>query len=126
MFDIAFCHPHFPARVRDGMENEMNLLKKAWYEKIKRFGRVLHEFAIAVKLFPMPLSILGGWHPDSNRAMRSIALNIASRTLNSLEYANQTLFQSHAALLVATNAVCVISCFDFLIWEEHRNVLNIY
>ena len=38
----------------------MNLLKKAWDEKIRRFGRVLHESAAAVKLFPMPLSTLGG------------------------------------------------------------------
>ena len=55
----------------------MNLLKKAWDEKIRRFGRILHESATAVKLFPMPLSTRGGWHPDSYRATRSIAVNIA-------------------------------------------------
>ena len=77
MFDIGFCHPRSPARVRDGMENAMNLLKKAWDEKIRRFGRILHESATAVKLFPMPLSTRGGWHPDSYRATRSIAVNIA-------------------------------------------------
>ena len=38
----------------------MNLLKKAWDEEIRIFGRVLHESAMAGKLFPMPLSILGG------------------------------------------------------------------
>ena len=70
------------------------------------------EAAQAMKLFPMPLSTLGGWRPDSNRAMRSIAVNIASRTLNSLEYASETLFQRLAALLVANNAVCLISGFD--------------
>ena len=86
MFDITFCHPHSPARVRNGMENALNLHKKAWDEKIRRFVRVLHESASAVKLFPMPVSTLGGWHPDSHRAMRSIAVIIASRTLNSLEY----------------------------------------
>ena len=64
MFDISFCHPHYPIRVRDGMENAPNLLQKAWDEKIRRFGRVLHEYALAVKPFPMPVSILGGWHPD--------------------------------------------------------------
>ena len=31
-FDITFCHPPSPARVRDGMENSLNLLKKAWDE----------------------------------------------------------------------------------------------
>ena len=63
----------------------------------------------------VPLPTLGGWHPDSHRAMMSIAVNIASRTLNSLEYARQTLFQRHAALLVANNAVCLISGFDLRI-----------
>ena len=115
MFDITFCHPLSPARVRDGMENALNLLKEAWDEKIGRFGRVLHKYATAVKLFPMPLSTLGRWHPDAHRAMRSIAANIASRTLNSLEYASQTLFQRHAALLVANNTVFLITGFDLRI-----------
>ena len=97
------------------MGNAMNLVKKAWDEKIGRFGRVLHESATAVKLLPMPLSTLGGWHPDSDRAMRSIAVKIVSRTLNSPEYASQNLFQRHASLVVANNAVCLISGFDLRI-----------
>ena len=77
---------------------------------------VLHESATAVKLlFPMSLSTLGGWHPDSHRALRSVAINIASRTLNSLEYASQTLFLRHAALLASNNAVCLITDFDLRI-----------
>ena len=84
MFDITFCHPPSLARVRDGVGSALNILKKAWDEKIRRFGRVLHELATAVKLFPMSLSTPGGCHPDSLRAMRSIAVNIASRTLSSL------------------------------------------
>ena len=111
MFDITFFHPLSPARVRDGMENALNLLKKAWDEKIWRFGRVLHESATSVKLFSIPPSTLGGWQPDSYRAMTSIAVKIASRTLDFLEYASQTLFQRHAALLVANTAVCLISGF---------------
>ena len=97
------------------MENAINIFKKAWDEMIRRFGRVLHESATAVKLFPMPVSTLGGWHPDSHRAMKSIAVNIASRTLNSLEYASQTLLQRHAALLADNNAVCLISGFNLWI-----------
>ena len=115
MLDLTFCHPLSPARVRNGRENAPNLLKKAWDEKIRRFGRVLRESTTAVKLFPTPLLTLGAWHPDSHRAMRSIAVNIASRTLNSLEYAGQTLFRRHAALLVANIAVCLISGFDLRI-----------
>ena len=44
-----------------------------------------------------------------------IAVNIALRTLNSLHYAQSTLFQGHAALLVANNAVCLTSGFDFVV-----------
>ena len=115
MFDITFCHPLSPARVQDGMDNALNLLKKAWDEEIRRFGRVLHESATAVKLFPSPISTLGGWHSDSHRAMRSIAVKIASRTLNSLGYASQAMFQRNAAFLVANNAVCFISGLDLRI-----------
>ena len=43
----------------------------------------------------------------------AIAVNIASRTLSSLHYARATLFQRHAALLVANNAVCLMSGFNF-------------
>ena len=59
MIGITICHPLSPARVRDGLENAMNLLTKAWDEAIRRFGRVLHESATAVKLLPTPLSTLG-------------------------------------------------------------------
>ena len=50
--------------------------------------------------------------------------HIASRTLNSLEYVSQTLFQRHAALLVTNNAVCLISGFDLRMWDGHRNVVQ--
>ena len=113
MFDITIFHPLSPARIRDGLENPLTLQKNAWDEKIKRFRRVLHASTTAAKLFPMPISILGGWHPDAHRAMGTIAGNIASRTLSSLHYARATLFQGHAPLLVANNAVCLMSGFDF-------------
>ena len=106
--NITFRHPLSLAQVRDVTENALNLLKKAWDEKVRRFDRVLHDSATAVKLFPMSLSTLGGRHTDLHREMRSIAVNIASRTLNSLEYASQTLFQRHAALLVSNTTVCLI------------------
>ena len=69
MFDITFFHPLSPARVRDGMENALNLFKKARDEKIRRFRRVLHESATAVKLFPMPSVNPGrptSWFTSSN------------------------------------------------------------
>ena len=113
MFDITICHPFSLARIRDGLENPFTLLKNTWYEKIRRFRRVLHASARAAKLFPMPNSTLGGWHRDAHRAMGNIAVNIASRTLSSLHYARATLFQRHAALLAADNAICLMFSFDF-------------
>ena len=113
MFYITICHPLSPARIRDGLENPLNLLKNAWDEKIRRFRRVLHASATAAKLFPMPISTLGGWHPDAHRAMGAIAVNIAPRTLSSLHYARATVFQRHAAILGANNVVCLMPGFYF-------------
>ena len=97
IFDIKFCHPLSRPRVRDGVDNAMNLVQTACDKKIKRFGRFLHESIAFVKLFPMHQSTPGDWYPDSHRAMRSIAINIAPRTLNSLEYVGQALFESTTA-----------------------------
>ena len=96
-------------------DNALSFLKKAWHGKVRRFGRVLHESSTSVKLFPVPPSSLERWHPDSHRAMGSVAVNIDSRALSSAHYARSTMFQRHAALLVASNAECLISGFDFQI-----------
>ena len=61
----------------------------------------------------MPISTHEGWHPDAHRAMGTIAVNIAWRTLSSLHYARETLFQCHTTLVVANNAVSLMSGFDF-------------
>ena len=92
MFDITICRPLSPARIRDGLENPLTLLKHAWDEKIIGFRRVLHTSATAAKLFPMPMSNLGGWHPDAHPSMGNIAVNFTSRTLLSLHYARATLY----------------------------------
>ena len=101
MFDKTICHPLSPARIRDGLEYPLNLLKNAWAS------------ATAAKLFPMPISTPGGRHPDAHLAMGTIAVNTALRTLSSLQYARATLFQRHVALHMANNAVCLMSGFDF-------------
>ena len=113
MFEITICHPLYPARIRDGLENPLSLLKNTWDETIRRFRRFLHASATAAKLFSMPISTLGGWHPDAHRAMGTIAVNIAWRTLSSLHYARAKFFQRHAALLAVNNAVRLMSGFDF-------------
>ena len=113
MFDITTCHPLSRARIRDGLENPLTLLKNAWDEKVRRLQIVLHASAAAAKLFPMPISTLGGWHPDAHRAVGTFAVGITSSALSSLHYARATLFQGHATLLVANNTVCLMSGFDF-------------
>ena len=62
--DGIICHPLSPARIRDGVENALSPLKKAWDENARGFGKVLHEYSASMKLFPMPLSSLGEGHPD--------------------------------------------------------------
>ena len=113
MFDTTICNPLSPARIRGGLENPLTLLKNAWGENIRRFRRVLHASATAAKLFPVPISTIGSWHPDAHRATRTIAVNIDSRIFGLLHYARATLFQRHTVLLVASNAVCLMSGFDF-------------
>ena len=83
--------------------------------KVKRFGRVIRDSVTTVKLFAMPQSSLGGLHPDSHRAMGSIAANIVSRALPSVDYVWSTMVQRHAAPLVASSTECLISGFDFQI-----------
>ena len=126
MFNIAICHPLSPAQIRDGMDNGLSLLKTAWDEKVRKFGRVRLEFATSVKFFPMPLSGLGRWHPDSHPTMGSIAVNNASRALSSFDYAWNTMFPWHAALLIASNAACLISGFDFQIWRQRQKRTPLY
>ena len=71
-------------------------------------------FSSPITLTTSAPSTVGGWHPDSQRAMRSIADNIASRTLNSQEYVCQPFFQRHAVLVVENDAVCLIFGFNLL------------
>ena len=58
--------------------------------------------------------------------MGSIAVKIASKTLKSLEYDSQTLFQKHGGPLVANKTICVFFGFDFRVWDGHRNACNVY
>ena len=77
MFEVTISYPPSPARIRDGLKKPMTLQKNAGNEKIRRYRRVLHASATAVKLSPMPISALGGWHSDALRAMGTIEVNIA-------------------------------------------------
>ena len=60
-------------------------------------------------LLLVPRSTVGGWHPDSPRALCPVANTIdADFPLLALLRA---VFQRHAALLVTDNALCLMSGF---------------
>ena len=109
LFDITFCHPLTPARIRDSVQNPLSILKAAWSAKSARQASVLETYVTTVHLSPVPISTLGGWHPDSYREMGSVVSSIASRALSCLSAARSILFQRHAALLVKNNAECLMS-----------------
>ena len=85
------------------------LLKAAWTAKVSRYSGMLQAAGTRFNLLPVPLSTLGGWHPDAHRALRSVASTIAARGLSTFSCARSILFQRHAALLVTNNALCFMS-----------------
>ena len=68
-FGATICHPLSQARIRDVIENPLNLLKAAWTAKVSRFDSMLQAAETGLKLLPVPLSTLGGWHPGAYRAL---------------------------------------------------------
>ena len=111
LFGITFCHPLTPAKIRDSVQNPLSILKAAWSTNFSKYSSVLETDGTTVHLIPVPISILGGWHPDSYGAIGSVVSAIASRALSSLYAARSILFQRHAALLVKNNAECPMSGF---------------
>ena len=109
LFDVTICHPISHARIRDAVENPLNLLKAAWTAKVSRYTSMLQAAGARFNLPPVPLSTLGGWHPDAHKALCSVASTIAARGLSTFSRAGSILFQRHAALLVTNNALCLMS-----------------
>ena len=70
---------------------------------------MVHEAGRSVQLLPVPISALGGWHPDAHRALCSVTRAIAARGMSTFNSAKGILFQRHAALLVTNNALCLMS-----------------
>ena len=111
LFDITFCHPLTRARIRYSVQNPLSIQKAVWSAKFSRYAGVLETYGTTVHLIPVPISTLGGWHPDSYRAIGSVVSAIASRALSSLNATRSILFQPHAALLAKNNAECLLSGF---------------
>ena len=109
LLDITFCHPRTLARIRDSVQNLLSILKAAWSAKLSWYASVLKTYGTAVHLIPVPISTLGGWHPDSYRAMGLVVSSIASTALSCLTAARCILFRRPAASPVKNNAECLMS-----------------
>ena len=79
LFDVTICQPLSQARIRDVVESPLNLLKATWTAKDSRYGSMLQAAGTGFNVLPVPLSTLGGWHPDAHRALCSVASTIAAR-----------------------------------------------
>ena len=108
LFDVTICHPLSQARIRDAVENQLNLLKAAWTAKVSRYESMHQTAGTRFNLLPVPLSTLGGWHPDPHKALCTVASTIAARRLSTFSRARRILFQRHAALLVTNSALCLM------------------
>ena len=71
---------------------------------------MVHEAGGSVQPLPVPIFTLGGRHSDAHRALCSVAAAIAARGMSTFGSAKSILVQRHAALLVTTNAHCLMSC----------------
>ena len=109
LFDVTICHPLSQARIRDVSESPLNLLRAAWTAKVSRYASMLQAAGAGFNLLPVPLSTLGGWHPDAHMALCSVATTIAAKGLSTFSRARSILFQRHAALFVTKNALCLMS-----------------
>ena len=58
---------------------------------------------------PLPISTLGGWHPETHGSVLSLFVTIPFRSMAAFATARYILFQRHAALLITGNAACLLS-----------------
>ena len=105
LFDVTICHPLSQTRIRDVVENRLNLLKATWTAKVSRYTSMPQAAGTGFNLLPVPLSTLGGWLPDARKALCPVGSTIAARELSG---ARSMFFQRHAALLVTKNALCLM------------------
>ena len=73
LFDVTIRHPLSQARIRDVVENPLNQSKAAWTAQVSRHASMLQAGGTGFELLPIPLSTLGGWHPDAPKALCSVA-----------------------------------------------------
>ena len=100
LFDVAVCHPLSQPRIRDVVQNPLNLLKAACTSKVSKYAGVLQAAVTGFNLLPVLVSTLGGWHPDAIQTLCPVATTTVTRGLSTFSWSRSILFQRHAALLV--------------------------
>ena len=116
LFDITLCHPLSPARIRDCKENAMNLLKRAWDEKVRRlleFGMSSLRLWSCSPFACQPLEACILIHIEQGGLLQSTLLRELWTLWNTPA---KTCFRDN-------NFVCLISGFDLRIWDGHRDVV---
>ena len=103
-FDVTFVHPLTPARIPTLPQCPLRPLNQAENVKERRFARLVQDTGPRTRLVPIPMSTLGGWHPETHAFMCSLADSVTSRAIVERRVARQALFRRHAARLVQTNA----------------------
>ena len=71
-------------------------------------------------LYQVPITTLGGWHPEAHRAVLSLLAPMASVSMVAGATAGDILFQRHAALLISSNAACLLLGRYVLVWSVNN------
>ena len=103
MYDVNISHPLSTGRLANARKpNPLPVLNAAWASKVSHFRSFMQQAGPRCSLLPVPISTLGGWHPEAHRAILSMESGIASRAFSR---ARSIHLQRYAALLAA----CLLS-----------------
>jgi hypothetical protein len=101
-FDVVVTSPLQKALVRRAAREEGWAAKKAYEEKLRKYGEACHNNGM--ELAPMATDIFGGWHPKSAGQIKRLAKALARQTGEDESRAVTHMFQRMAVLLVRDNA----------------------
>ena len=107
-YDVVFVHPITRPRTPVVLRNPSEPLSEARAEKIRHYANFMTTQGPSAQLVPIPLSTLGGWHPEAYAFVSRLAETVAAKNTVPVPYAKFTMFSRYAANLVRNNAVCLL------------------
>ena len=107
-YDVVFVHPLTDARLQAVARNPTQPLQHARHHKLRHYSAFLQSQGPGSRLVPIPVSTLGGWHPEAYGFVAGLAESIASRAMMPRSFARQAMFCRHAARMVRNNANCLL------------------